>query len=494
MQREEAGLVDLAEESRAALAASPWYNEDLAPTRPRERSWGTYHIAALWIGMAVCLPSYSLASGAIALGLSWWQAILVIAPGNLIVLGPMQLNSHAGTRYGIPFPVFCRLSFGVRGAHLPSLARAVIAAGWFGIQCWFGGLAILAIAAAFAPGLAGNRLAIWTCYALFWALNVWIAMGGSRAIKLMEAWGSPLLIALSLALLLWALATGGWSFGPVLASMPPRLHGKELWDAFLPQLTVNIAFWSTLALNIPDFSRYARSQRAQAWGQALGLPTTMAAFAFVGVAATGAAQLRWGELVWNPAVLLTRLGPVSAVLGGIGVIVATLTTNVAANIVAPANGLSNLLPRQVSYRTGALIAGVFGGFVLMPWRLLASAGSYFAWLGVYGAFLGPLAGIFVADYYLVRRCRLELAELFRGEGGRYWYHRGVNVRAILVWFAAGLLPLLGGALPLLGVEVPRLLSTAYAWGWLFGFGVALVLYPLLAASGPRPDRPPAPSL
>ena len=479
-QRVVNGLFEITPETRKGLEGNAYYNADLAPTKLEEREWNTYHIAALWIGMSVCLPSYSLASGAIGMGMSWWQAVITIGLGNLIVLIPMQLNSHAGTKYGIPYPIFARLSFGIRGAHIAAISRAIIAAGWFGIQCWFGGLATLAMIDALVPAdLYNNKIAVAVCYIGFWALNIWIAYGGARAIKFMESWGSPVLIALSASLLIWAFYVGGWSFAPVLAQMPGTLQGGEFWAVFLPQLTANIAFWSTLALNIPDFSRYAKDQKSQFRGQLYGLPTTMAIFAFIGVAASGASQLAYGELLWNPVDLLARMGPVVAILGGVGVVIATLTTNVSANVVAPANGISNINPQKISYKTAVIIAGIFGGFVLMPWYLLSTWGNYFAWLGVYGSALGSLAGLFVADYYLLRQKRIDLDDLFRGPEGRYWYSNGVNWKAVITCVVASILPVLGGALPLVGVAVPGILTTIYGWGWIFSFVIALVIYPLV---------------
>ncbi|QEK11793.1 NCS1 family nucleobase:cation symporter-1 [Crassaminicella thermophila] len=473
-QREVNGLFELTESARNNLKNNVYYNDDLAPTKLSERTWKTYNIAALWVGMSVCIPTYMMASGLMAAGLSWWQAILNICLGNLIVLIPMQLNSHAGTKYGIPYPVFARLAFGIKGSHIASIARAVIAAGWFGIQCWIGGGALNAVIGVMSPTWAAWSGGIWVSFFIFWALNVWIAYKGEEAIKFMESWGAPILGVLSLGLMIWALKNVhalGKSVSDVL-NMPATYKPGQFWKIFLSGLTANIAFWSTLALNIPDFSRYAKSQKDQFRGQLLGLPTTMAAFAFVGVFVTGATGIIFGEFLWDPVAVVANIGsPIAALLGAIGIAVATLTTNIAANVVAPANGISNLNPQKISYRTGALITG-FAGVAIMPWKLLSSAGAYiFGWLGTYGLFLGPLAGMYIADYYIYRKKVIDLDDLFKGEESRYWYNNGFNKKAVYTWILAAILPLLGKVIPSLSFFAEN--------GWIIGFLFAIVIYPVL---------------
>lgn len=353
-QREIAGLYELTDEGEAIVKKSNYYNADLAPTKLKERTWGTYHIASLWIGMAVCIPTYTLASGLMSAGLSWWQAVINIMLGNLIVLIPMQLNSHAGTKYGVPFPVFARLSFGPRGAHLASIARAIVAAGWFGIQCWFGGAALNTVIGSMSAGWAAWSGGIWVSFFIFWGISVAVAYRGPDAIKFMEAWGAPILGFLTLCLVIWAIATVKKMGGSVadIFNLPATYGEGQFWRIFLPGLGANIAFWSTLALNIPDFSRYAKTQKQQFMGQILGLPTTMTVFAFCGVLVTGATKIIFGDLIWDPTMVIAKLGsPLAALLGAIGVVVATMTTNIAANVVAPANGISNISPKSSPTRS-----------------------------------------------------------------------------------------------------------------------------------------------
>ncbi|MDC7227891.1 MAG: NCS1 family nucleobase:cation symporter-1 [Spirochaetales bacterium] len=479
-QKEVGGLYELSDSGEKIVKNSKYYNEDLAPTKLKERTWGTYHIATLWVGMAVCIPTYMMASGLMAAGLSWWQALLNIMIGNLIVLIPMQLNSHAGTKYGIPFPVFARLSFGPKGAHLASIARAIVAAGWFGIQCWIGGAALDTVVGSISASWAAWAGSVWVSFFIFWGFSVFIAWKGPDAIKSLESWGAPLLGVLTACLVIWAIVTVknmGGTVGDIF-NLPATYVKGQFWRIFLPGLGGNIAFWATLALNIPDFSRYAKTQRQQFMGQLLGLPTTMTLFAFAGVLVTGATKIIFGEFIWDPTGVIARLGsPVAAILGAVGVVVATMTTNIAANVVAPANGISNISPKRLSYRIGALITGVLG-VAIMPWRLLSSAGAYiFGWLGTYGLFLGPLAGIYVADYYIFRKKKLDLTGLFQGDQGRYWYKNGFNWKAVLTWAICGFVVVLGKIFPDVTIFA-RLTEN----GILVGFILAVILYPLMMKS------------
>src|SRR3954462_3715242 len=269
------------------------YSEDLAPISQEKRSWNTGNYAALWISMSLCIPTYMLASSLIGGGMNWWQAILTIFLGNLIVLIPMVLNAHAGTHYGIPFPVYCRASFGTKGANVPALLRALVACGWFGIQTWIGGDVIYKILAVFFPSLStghplgfiGITPAQVVCFLFFWGINMLVVYKGIDCIRWLLNIKAPILIALGLLLLAWAYRNAG-GFGPILsqpsAFAPGQPKAGQFYAFFVPALTGMIGFWATLSLNIPDFSRYACSQRDQVVGQALGLPLTMALYSFIG--------------------------------------------------------------------------------------------------------------------------------------------------------------------------------------------------------------------
>ena len=453
------------------------YNKDLAPIPKERRSWGLYNYASLWVAMSVCIPTYMLASGLIAGGMNWWQAIGTILLGNLIVLIPMLLNAHAGAKYGIPFPVFVRASFGVRGANIPAVLRALVACGWFGIQTWIGGQAIFSMVKILWPGAGAMPGGIWICFFAFWALNIAVILRGIETIKFLEGIGAPFMLGIGLLLLWWITGKAG-GFGPVLRAPSKFQTTAEFVRFFVPSLTGMVGFWATVALNIPDFTRYAKSQRAQSMGQALGLPTAMTLYSFIGVAVTSASAVLFGEAIWDPVQLLGRFNqPVVALVALIALLVATLNTNVAANVVSPSNDFSNLNPRRISFRTGGLITGVVG-VLMMPWKLLSDFSAYiFGWLVGYSGLLGPIAGVMIADYFLVRRARLNVNDLYR-RGGIYEYDGGVN------WRAVGALGA-GIAVALLGLVVPPL-RFLYDYAWFIGFGVAGGVYVGLMQGAPAP--------
>jgi NCS1 family nucleobase:cation symporter-1 len=469
-------LVELTE----SVSASPLWNPDLAPTRPECRTWSTYHIAALWIGMSVVITTYTLASGLIEQGMTWWQAMLTIMLGNTIVLVPMILNAHAGTKYGVSFPVLCRASFGVKGANVPAILRALVACGWFGIQTWIGGLALNTLLVAAWPAWAGLSGNIWISFAAFWLVQVWIIFNGLEGIKKLEGWSAPLLLAGGALLLGWAIRTGG-GLGHILTeSVRLQTTHVSFWQLFPAALTANVGYWATLSLNIPDFTRYARSQRSQALGQALGLPATMTAFAFIGVAVTSATIVLFGEAIWDPVALIARIGsPPVIIFGTLVVMLAQLTTNMAANVVSPANDFSSLAPRRISYVTGGLVTAVIG-IVMLPWRLYADAAAYiFTWLIGYSSLMGAIGGILIADYWVLRRRELSLGDLFKLDG-RYTYNRGVNTRAMVALVLA-ILPVIPGFLraavtPGGQVASPTFLDSLYTYAWFVTFGLSFVLY------------------
>ena len=444
--------------------------------------------------MAICIPTYTLASSLVDRGWSWQAAVLSVIVGNLVVLVPMVLNSHAGTKYGIPFPVLARSAFGVLGANIPALLRAIVACGWFGIQTWIGGWAIFKLLEVMWPGIAtlprvlpafmglGTGEAI--CFLIFWAINVWIVLRGMESIKLLETWGSPFLLAIGVALLAWAyVKAGGW--GPLFAAPTASTSGVASGAASASPsavaqlgagLTSAVAFWGTMALSIPDFSRFAKSQRDQAVGQAVGLPGTMALFAFIGAVVTNATVVIFGTRISDPVALLARIGgPAVVILSMLGLSIATLTTNIAANVVSPANDFSNVAPQRIRFRHGALItAGI--GILMMPWKLYNDAAAYiFAWLIGYGVLLGPIAGIMIVDYFLIRGKALNVDDLYR-RGGEYEYSKGFNWVAIAA-LVAGIAPNLAGFLDAIGVFTASPINkTIYEWAWFVGFFVAALVY------------------
>ena len=493
------GRVTLAES--APGVDQRYINGDLAPLPAERRTWNTYNYSALWIGMSHNIPSYLLASGLIAIGMSWGQAVLTIALANLIVLAPMLLNSHAGTKYGIPYPVFARASFGLRGANLAAVLRALIACGWFGIQTWIGGEAVYTLAGAIighgwtsAAVFAGYPWTQWLSFAIFWILEMGIIMRGMDTLRRFENWAAPFVLVVAVMLLVY-MAVKAHGFGNVL-SQPSRFGwGSRFWPVFFPSLMGMIGFWSTMSLNMPDFTRFSRGQRQQAAGQALGLPATMTFFALLAVFITAASQKIYGAPVWDPIQLSSKFhDPVVIAFALFTVVVATLSVNVAANTVSPSYDFSNLAPRLISFRTGGLITGVVG-IVIQPWRLLSNPHVYiYTWLSFYGGLLGAIAGVLIADYWVARRTELRLADLYR-PGGAYWYRGGWNWRGVAA-FAVGAVLAVGGAYstpgngPFPAQGLIPLLKPLYDYSWAIGLAAALVLY--LTLSVATPQRRPVP--
>ena len=479
------------------------YNADLAPVPANRRTWRVGSYAALWISMSACIPTYMLASGLVdpKIGMNWSQAILTIFLANLIVLIPMILNAHAGTKYGIPFPVYCRAAFGTKGANVPALLRAFVACGWFGIQTWIGGSAIYKILGVFLPSLTMGHplpildisLAQFSCFLFFWAINMWIIYLGIDCIRWLLNIKAPLLIALGLLLLWWAYRNAG-GFGPILSQPsafdPGQPKEGQFWLYFFPALTGMVGFWATLSLNIPDFSRYAKSQRDQVLGQALGLPTTMALYSFIGVAVTSATTIIFKETIWDPVDVLTRFtNPVVLVIAMLALCIATLATNIAANVVSPANDFAHLAPRKISFRIGGFITGIIG-ILIMPWHLLANADRYInGWLIGYSALLGPIGGILIADYFVYRHRHLRLADLYRTDG-QYRFTNGFSMVAITA-FLLGVLPSLPGFLIKINLmetaDVPPILTHLYDYAWFVGFAIAFVVYLVLRKVSSKAD-------
>lgn len=472
-------------------------NDDLRPSVGDERHWSVLNMASLWIGMVVCVPTYMMASSLIEQGMNWWQAVATVMLGNMIVLIPMVLNGHPGTKYGIPFPVLARASFGIHGAHIPSILRALVACGWFGIQTWFGGYAIYQLLNILLGGaLEGADLPLlgisfweFACFVFFWGLQIAIIKRGVESIRILESIAAPFLVTMGLALLAWAYVKAD-GFGTMMST--PSAFGEgaaregEFWKVFFPSLTAMVGFWATLSLNIPDFTRYAKSQRDQILGQAIGLPTFMTLFAFIGVAVTSATPAIFGETIWDPTILLGRMGEASegamavftVVVALLVLSIATLSTNIAANVVSPANAFINVKPEKLTFELGGYItAGI--GLAILPWKLIESAGAYiFTWLIGYSALLGPIGAILIVDYFLIRKMEFDIEDLFQKKG-RYWFNSGFNPIA-LVALVVAILPNLPGFLNVAGaVEAgvfPAIFDEIYTYAWFVGFGIAGVIY------------------
>ncbi len=546
------------------LTSSPLYSEDLAPLPGGLRTWNTWHMAALWIGMAVCIPTYLLASYMIKSGLKWEEALIIIGLSNLIITVPMVLNGKAGVKYGIPFPAIGRAAFGTKGIHIASVVRGIVACGWFGIQTWIGGLSIYAIFNVLSGNQAETGLSIgqFVCFFIFWCINIYFVVKGSESIKWLEQLSAPILIGMGLFLIGWGSTKAG-GFGIVLAQSEQlakpaaeveNANGKstvnlhplkdktgtqfkaeeyrislqnqllqEDWKPLQQQniatidnpekldvmvqfrrkdgagylsssqvkaipktsetepkqpkiwsyilwLTAMVGFWATMSISISDITRYAKNQEAQVAGQFIGLPGTMVLYSFVGIFVTCAAVINFNDVMvaddvpWDPVQLVAKFdNPVAVIIAQIFLLIATLTTNIAANVIAPANAFSNLLPQKISFKTGGLITGVIG-ILICPWWLLNEISGILIFVS---GLLGPVLGILLADYFWVRRQSLQFNELYN-PNGIYAYRSGFNPAAIIS-LAVGIL------LALIGFWIESL-NFLYSFSWFTGFAVSFFLY------------------
>jgi len=460
------------------LLESPRYNDDIAPTKATERTWTKWNVAALWVGMSICVPTYTLGGVLTAyFGLSVSEALWTILLANVVILVPLTLNAFPGTKYGIPFPVVLRSSFGIIGSNVPALIRALVACGWFGIQTLFGGIAVHLLLAALFDGWAalGTQGEV-AGFFIFWVANLWVVIRGAEAIKKLEALAAPLLLAVAVGLVMWAWPKA--SVSALLAMPPTRPEGAAITTYFLSGLTAMVGFWATLSLNIPDFSRFADSQRSQVLGQVIGLPLTMFLFAGLGVLLTSASVELVGETVSDPINLIGHIDSTFwVVIAMFMIILATISTNTAANIVSPTNDFQNVAPKYIDQGKGVLLTGLIG-VALMAWELCKKMGwlvsdvsvesLYSNWLLGYSSLLGPIAGIMIIDYFVIKRQTYELPDLYRN-GGAYpaWNVPG---------FVAFLIPV---ALTLVAITTDWL-GWFYDYGWFTGSIVGGFIYYLVA--------------
>jgi cytosine/uracil/thiamine/allantoin permease len=549
-------IVELKED----VSNSSLYSEDLAPVPSNQRTWSKWHLAAIWVGMAVCIPTYLLASYMIKTGLNWYEALIIIGLANLIITIPMVLNGHAGVKYGIPFPVIGRAAFGTKGVHLASVTRGIIACGWFGVQTWIGGLAIYAIFNAItgSTGELGLSVGKFVGFGIFWIINMYFIWKGTESIKWLETYSAPILIIMGIALIYWSYSKAEgfaivldqsvqlektaasityendkyylnlnvlkskegalkaseynivsennttWNTftsepisisntdnvqvqfrnsdagSPVLSSIVTAniINNNEnsdskLWS-YLLWLTAMVGFWATMSISIADITRYAATQNDQVAGQFIGLPATMMLYSFVGIFVTCAAIINFKDILiaddapWDPVSLIAKFkNPAVVIIAQIFMLIATLSTNIAANVIAPSNAFSNLWPKKISFKAGGTITGIVG-ILIMPWWLLNEISGFLIFVS---GLLGPVLGILIADYYLIRNKRLELAELYKEEGVYSYDKTGFNKAAMIALF-------IGVFTALIGYWVPSL-SFLYSLSWFTGFIISFVLYYLL---------------
>jgi NCS1 family nucleobase:cation symporter-1 len=489
--------------TKNASASNHLWNEDLAPTNAAQRTWRWYHFAALWVGMVISIPAYMLSASLIEGGMSAWQAVITVFLANVVVLVPMLLIGHAGTKYGIPYAVLARSSFGTRGARLPALMRAVVACGWYGIQTWFGGSMIYTLLGVMGYSIAGDKipglgidLGQLACFLVFWAIQLYFIVHGMEAIRKLETYTAPLKIAICFVLLGWVYNKLG-GFGPLLDQPSQFVEGGkkagQFWTVFWPSLTAMVGYWATLALNIPDFTRFAKTQRDQVVGQAVGLPVPMGLLAALAVTVTSATIVLYGKALWDPVDVASRMTGAGVLIALIILLIDTVSVNLAANLVGPAYDFSALAPKHITYRTGGYItAGI--ALAMMPWKILETTQGYiFTWLIGYSALLGPIAGVLIIDYYFIRKTELNIEHLYR-DNGIYSYTNGWNIAAIVA-FVAGVLPnipgFLNAAFPASFPDVGEGFKAIYTYAWFVGVVISALVYGLMMKGKVLPAMAPA---
>ncbi|MBB3173529.1 NCS1 family nucleobase:cation symporter-1 [Endobacter medicaginis] len=473
MQR---AAVDGAE--RPSWADAGLYNPDLAPVPQAQRDWSWVNMATVWMGMVHNVVVYEAAAGLMALGLTAWESLAAVAVGYAVLFLAMWFNARAGTRYGLPFCVLIRSAFGPHGGQVPVVLRGFCAIFWVSVQGYAGAQALDAMLAALSPGWAaiggavlGMSLRLWLAMALFWALHAWIVSHGVHRIRNFELVAGPAVIAVGACATAWGLHVAH-GLGPLFA-VPPGHHPAS-WTTFFVGVTGMIGVWSTFAVNIPDLSRFARSERDQALGQLIGLPITAVVFMAMSVITTSATVIVFGHAIWDPVELLLAFHSKWLLMfGGATIILATLSVNVAANIMPASYDLVNLMPRRLRFGSAATLVLAIA-VLFAPWLWFRDAQGIFAVLGALGGLLGPVTGIMLVDFYLIRRQHLSVADLYRYDG-IYGARSG--------WNPAGLIAfVLGGAIASAGYVIPALASLT-GFSWFIGIAIGAGTYAVLARRG-----------
>jgi NCS1 family nucleobase:cation symporter-1 len=389
---------------------------DMLPTTPDERNWGIYNFFALWIGMDIGIPTYYLASGLVSGGMNLLWAMITILLANIIIAFPILANGHAGAKYGIPSTIYWRSAFGFNGASVAAIIRGVVAAGWFGIQIWIGGSALNTAIGILSPWLASWALGKWVCFAAFWALNILVLAKGMGALKKMENWCAPLLVLWMIVLLIWARKTAG-SWGPLVNQKGTFATTGAFLAFFIAGLNSNISYWGPMPLTVTDFTKHAKDQRSHYIGQFIGIPSGIFGLALVGSLVTSCTVVIFGKAVWDPVTLTGMMDNVPMILGCMCfLMIATITTNVAANAVSPCVAIVHLSNGKVNFKWAAVVLGILA-VVIQPWRLIGDLSIYMnCFLNGGGALLGPIIGLTICHYFFICHTELDLRSLYFPEG------------------------------------------------------------------------------
>jgi nucleobase:cation symporter-1, NCS1 family len=429
------------------------YNADLAPTTRAGRTWSAYSIFTLWANDVHSLGNYAFAIGLFALGLGAWQILLSFLLGAVLLFLLLSLSGFMGEKLGVPFPVMSRIAFGIRGAHLAGMLRGGVAIVWFGIQTYLASVVLRVMLIALAPGLAAwDRDSVlglsslgWITFGALWLVQVVIVSYGMEMIRKYEAFAGPVILVTMLSLAIWLLVEAG---GSIAFSTPQSLTGAAMWWEIVVGAALWVTVYGTFVLNFCDFTRNATSRSAITRGNFFGIPLNMLFFGVIVVTLAGAQFRISGEVIQSPADIVRTIPSTPLlVLASLALLVLTIAVNLMANFVAPIYMLTNLAPRRLNFRRAALISAVVG-LVILPWNLYDSPAVIAYFLGSLGAVLGPLFGVIMTDYWVVRRARVNVPDLYTEEqDGEYHYRGGVNTWAVAAFVPAAVVAVLVAVLP-----------------------------------------------
>lgn len=479
LQKQNGDIVELTEAGiERIMQYKNNYTDVTKPLGVKDRTWGTWDMANLWIGMIVSIAVYQVASGLIVSGMSWLQALITIVLGHSLVMVFAVILGHFGTKYGVTYPMLCKLVFGSKGTIVPSLVRGILGCFWFGVQAWIGGQALNTIVCALLPAWSDMGFkGLFISFLIFWAMNVYIAGSGSSAVQKLAKYAAPTLILLSFIVIIWGISTADWSIAKLLADS--SLQGNpdaNFWELFFPALSSMIAFDGGIALSMADFTRNSKTQKSQIIGQVTGAPIMTAFISFVGICGTAGAAFAFHEAIWEPAVLVGKFeNKLVVIIFSLFIIMAVLTTNVAANLVPPTNVISTLFAKKISYKTAAIIAAVLALFA-QPWNALASAYDLiYNVCGILGALLGPISGLYLVAYLFEHKTNVDMVDLYREDGGKYYYKGGWNIAIIVIFIVFTVIIMAGKYISALNV----IFDNAYVFG---SIGAGLVYYVYLKAA------------
>ncbi|WP_342514415.1 NCS1 family nucleobase:cation symporter [Sporosarcina sp. FSL K6-1522] len=450
-------------------------SKDLMPTSPKERKWKIGNYFSLWMGNVHNVPAYVTIGGFFALGLSVGQVFWSIVIASIILAGVMVLSGHAGAKYGIPFSMLLRTSYGTKGAMLPGIIRGCIAAVmWFGFQTYAGSLAFTILIGKLWPAylhlggdwnLFGLSLPGLISFIAFWLFNILFVFGGMKILGKFIKLLSPLVYVVFGGMAIWAIQLAG-GITPILEHTSKGVEGNTTL-VFIASISAILATWAAPIVSASDFTREARSQKDQSIGQIAGLITTYLLFAVAAIAVIVGSEIAFGTPIWNVLDVVDRFDNNFAI--GISVLTICMTTlavNITGNIIPAGYQLSALFPKHLTFRTGALLAAIVG-FLIMPWKLMEDATSIFMFLGIIGGLLSPVLGVMLTHYFIVAKRILNLEELY-AINGKYNYKNGVHVPAVVATLGGGIVSIIGQFVPIL--------KPLYDISFFSGFVVASLIY------------------